>query len=793
LALDVQRYLADEPVLAGPPGTGYRLRKFVRRNKAAVAVTGIVLVLLMLLGGGSGWVVRDRAARRSKTANDLDRAVERTELFLGQKRLSEARAALDGAGTLAQELPADPGRDERLANLNEQLDAADRDREFVAEYEKIRLKVESQVDVATSTFKEESIVPEIRDLLRRYGIVVGETTPDQAAALIRGRSEPVSGQLVAAIQDCVVYGLKEDKRSREWFRTVLLAADADPWRVALRTAARVGDLTTIERLIRDVDVGKHPPGLLILLAEVLPEELKSTRLELLRRIQRANPDDLWANMSLAAELFGRARYSESARFLTAAIALRPDNPGLYLNRGSCLAELSEPDAAIEDFQKCLLLAPRYAGAMTSLADAWRKKGKLQEALALSNSAIEIDPRSKRSWANRALAFQNLKQYEKAIADNTRAIELDERYAAAWANRAEAHRLLRQYDLALADSTKAIALDERAASAWSNRADCYLQSGEVRKAVADATRSIELDPTDAFAWYIRGGAYLRLGDSDKAVADCSRGVDLRPDDPWAHYNLGTCLFETGHPEKGVAALRRAIVLDDTFPEAHCNLGHALRQSGQFAEALKEFKRGDELGRKNPVWPYPSADWVQMCKRLVELDGRLPEYLSGVSKPSSPEERIELAELCAYKRLYRAAVRFYDEAFSPLSVRTAPLVGAHRYNAACSAALAGCGQGQDAEKPDEQQRTRLRLQALGWLRGTLETVGRLIDSQPARRADLAKELNHWKTDPDLEGVRDGPKLARLPATELQSWQQFWDDVNATLKRAAETPTQKTPDPK
>ncbi len=35
LAEDVQRYLADEPVEARPPSAGYRLRKFVRRNRAA--------------------------------------------------------------------------------------------------------------------------------------------------------------------------------------------------------------------------------------------------------------------------------------------------------------------------------------------------------------------------------------------------------------------------------------------------------------------------------------------------------------------------------------------------------------------------------------------------------------------------------------------------------------------------------------------------------------------------------------------------------------------------------------
>ena len=37
LAADVQRYLADEPVTAGPPSAAYRLRKFARRNKGVLA------------------------------------------------------------------------------------------------------------------------------------------------------------------------------------------------------------------------------------------------------------------------------------------------------------------------------------------------------------------------------------------------------------------------------------------------------------------------------------------------------------------------------------------------------------------------------------------------------------------------------------------------------------------------------------------------------------------------------------------------------------------------------------
>src|SRR5207244_1415047 len=69
LAMDVQRYLADEPVLAGPPGAGYRLRKFVRRNKGRVAAAALAAVLLVLGATVSTWQAV-RATRAETQARD---------------------------------------------------------------------------------------------------------------------------------------------------------------------------------------------------------------------------------------------------------------------------------------------------------------------------------------------------------------------------------------------------------------------------------------------------------------------------------------------------------------------------------------------------------------------------------------------------------------------------------------------------------------------------------------------------------------------------------------------------
>src|SRR5271157_1660268 len=58
-ALDVQRYLADEPVLACPPSALYRLRKLARRNRGRFVAAGVLGLALLVAVGGIGWTMLD--------------------------------------------------------------------------------------------------------------------------------------------------------------------------------------------------------------------------------------------------------------------------------------------------------------------------------------------------------------------------------------------------------------------------------------------------------------------------------------------------------------------------------------------------------------------------------------------------------------------------------------------------------------------------------------------------------------------------------------------------------------
>jgi eukaryotic-like serine/threonine-protein kinase len=63
LVMDLQRYLAHEPVIARPAKRAYVFRKFVRRNRVAVtAGSGIVLSLLLGMGTAYTYYLREREA-----------------------------------------------------------------------------------------------------------------------------------------------------------------------------------------------------------------------------------------------------------------------------------------------------------------------------------------------------------------------------------------------------------------------------------------------------------------------------------------------------------------------------------------------------------------------------------------------------------------------------------------------------------------------------------------------------------------------------------------------------------
>jgi Flp pilus assembly protein TadD len=413
----------------------------------------------------------------------------------------------------------------------------------------------------------------------------------------------------------------------------------------------------------------------------------------------------------------------------------------------------------------------------------------RKALAVGyyRAALALRPDSPMAHHNLGNALRDLGDLAGAAAEHRKALEIHPEYAQNHDSLGLDHYLQGDQAGAVAEYRKALALRPQNPRTHTNLGNALQELGDLAGAAAEHRKAIELQPDLAEAHQNLGAALERQGDLAGALTESRRALALKPDRADLHYSVGCSLSRQGDLAGAVVEYRKALALDPEYAEAHCNLGIALERQGEFAAALAELRRGHELGSKRPRWQYDTAEWVRRCQRLADLDARLPGILAGKASAAGAGERLELAQICTFKQLNRAAARFFEEAFAAEPGPGPDLRASQRYNAACAAALACAGRGGDAHGLDEKERARLRDLALGWLRADLAAYGRGLDTAPeAARSFAVRWMQHCLADPDLAGVREPESLARLAEGERQAWQQLWGELRDRLARARGKPT-------
>jgi tetratricopeptide (TPR) repeat protein/serine/threonine protein kinase len=787
-AADVQHYLHDEPVLACPPSAWYRLRKVARRNRARLMVTGVVLLCIVLLGGSAGWTVLDRVARRAEAVVRAGDALEEVVRLQGQQKWAQAA----GAARRAEDLLAGGGGPEAV---RQQARGLREDMEMAARLEDCRLQ---EAAVKDWFFDASRLDRAYATAFREYGLDVEQLSAQEAGERMAARSIRV--QLAAALDDWARAARGARRPGGEGWKHLLAVArvaDPDGWRNRFRDAWARWDRKSLEGLGTSAPVAKLPAPTLVALSLALNQVgAREPALALLRQAQRQYPDDLWTNHSLAFQLANDTsppRPEEAIGFYRAAVALRPQSPGVRLNLGMALERTRRLDEASAEYREALRLKPGYAEAHSNLGATLAGKGQLEEAIAECREALRLKQDYPDAHNNLGAALANKGRLDEAIAafrqavrlkpgdatfhcglgnalsekgrldeaitESRTAIRLKPDFAKAHSNLGGALSVQGKLPEAVAALRKAVELDPNLADAHNNLGAALAKQGKLKEAIAACYKAIGLKPNDAvmhfnlaillreqgtltqalaefrkaielkpdFAEAYRDLGLLlhRQGQPDQAMAAFRKVIELKPNDANAynhlaaclreqghladasaavrkalalkpdlsdaHHNLGVLLYQQGQPDQAIAAFRKAVELkpdgaqthfdlaavlrvrgrpDEAIAEyratialepengsAHCELGLALRQKGQFAEALQAFRRGHELGSKQPGWRYPSAQWVHHAEQLVALAAKLPKILEGKVEPADAAERVALARLCQhYRKQYAAAARF-----------------------------------------------------------------------------------------------------------------------------------------
>jgi tetratricopeptide (TPR) repeat protein/tRNA A-37 threonylcarbamoyl transferase component Bud32 len=308
----------------------------------------------------------------------------------------------------------------------------------------------------------------------------------------------------------------------------------------------------------------------------------------------------------------------------------------------------------------------------------------------------------------------------------------------------------------------------------------------REEAALAARAARAPPEDLTTNLVAAlGA--RLAGRAEGLALLRSAVRKKPDDFWLNYHMSRALMLAGRFKDAEGYYRAALALRPDNPLALTSLGLAMERQGNWREAAALYSRamaGDgarESYRGLRSALLASSRLKMFGENSPSVEQRVSDMLKEPPRPQNSKERLALASHCLVRERYATAARLYSEAFAASPDLADDLDAGHRYNAATSAALAGCGKGKDAAGLPEVEKARLRGKALEWLRADLARWSKRAGGGRREEAVEAKSmLQPWQVEPAFAGVRDPAGLGRLLEAEQRAWERFWSDVEALLRK-------------
>jgi tetratricopeptide (TPR) repeat protein/serine/threonine protein kinase len=695
-AQDLQRYLADEPVLACPPSVGYRFRKFARRNKVALAIAGLILSFLLLLGGGAGWALRDRTARQEETAHQASESLTRARKWMGENKLALARQELaEAKGRIRGDRAALHSLTEQIEALEAELEKFESFLSLLDQAHQAELPGSLELAVLDQSTKSTSqplrwrerdpanAVPFLLQALSLYQIIERD---DWLAVLEGGLLEPGqrmqirssayeellwladdvsrrwedhrSGQKLSLL-DAARESLAYLRKAEETFRptSAFYRLRAQCHKSLGETEEARADQALAEKTPAVIALDHYLPGLSAYAARNKAQGVKHFEAAL-----RVEPTHYWSLMRLGYCLTDLGEqeqdFAAGAAAFSGCILKRPAHAHAYYCRGLAYSKMQRNEEALADYVKATELHPKHLTAWNARAAAHHQLAQLEKALAAYSKAIDLDPKCAIAWRNRGVTYHQMGEHDKAIADYSKVIELDPKDRLAWCWRGQTYTELGELNKALDDLSKTVDINPKIAETWQNRGTVYQRLNRDEEALADHTKAIQLDPGMAGAWNGRGGAYYRLRQYAKALANYAEAIKLDPKRAEAWANRGWTYLRLDQMEKALADFEKAIELDPRFAFAWAGRGCAHWDLRRPAEARADFEKAIEL---NPREEAALAGRGLSRLNLGDTDGALDDLTRAVQlDPKLPGAWRDLGRIAEMSGRWGKAICHYSKA-------------------------------------------------------------------------------------------------------------------------------------
>jgi serine/threonine protein kinase/tetratricopeptide (TPR) repeat protein len=626
LALDVDHYLHDEPVLACPPSGLYRFRKFARRNRGRLAAAALLAVLL--LAAVAGLVVSNVLISRETEQKDqaLRQAQANAEEADRQRRLAQAnlRLARKAVDDLYLELVGEfqnSGRYEsHLAQKFQQKTLA-----FYQEFARLQ-----ETD------------PELRLAVARAQIRVAQIHRDFAQS---ARAEEAVTRAIARLEELLAERPDDPAPRRELAKACGLLGYLLV--VTHRNAAAEPVYRRAIALLSppSADAGAGPvdryqlANVYLEFARLLPrdqaEEAIRTANQLADRLVADSPNEgtYWGLQLIARQRLGKSlasgqRYQEAEATFREALALldryraglnrSQASAGVQLEFAAVLQAAGRPDEAEAHVRKGVELLeqlphtsvdwPTLFEGYEQLAVLVARGGRTDEATAVRRRAIDSLGRFvaalPREEAYEEMALGNFSRFTYCLRRCGERLDREPEYRGI---RAAAERLAAKFPsrpgpralLAYWHASLGSILTTRGRP--TEAAEEFRQARDVYRAVLD------LDPKrframNNLAWLLANCPDPRFRDAGRAVELARKATELAPQYAFLWNTRGVAHYRAGEWEAAIAALEKSMAL---YPRRYSE-GARLESFSTFFLALAHARLGH--GAEARRWYDRAVRWM-----------------------------------------------------------------------------------------------------------------------------------------------------------------------------------------
>jgi eukaryotic-like serine/threonine-protein kinase len=435
LAMDLERHLGNEPVVACPPGRLYRFQKFVRRNKMTTSAVALIALVLILGIIGTTW----QAVRATRAET------------LAKQRLTESEALSKFLRGVFRS--PDPTRDGRTITVAEALNKAARDLERDLATQPAR-RAHLQANLAL-TYDALGLYREaiaLQEQARDYHLAV--SGPEHPATLEAMHNLAISYQHAGRRGEAIellerVSSLRLKVQGTEHTNTLKTMSDLAALNAELgRRPEAIKLLEEVLALSRRINGLENPDTLAAMINLASSYSLAGRRDEALKLREQTlplsrkvfgpeHPNTLWAMHNLANSYSYAGRRDEALKLREQTLALRrkvdgpehPDTLSAMINLSASYDDAGRRAEALELRElvlplSCKVLGPEHPNSLTAmdhLAKSYGQAGRANEAINLREQALVLNRRVNGPehpdtlWAMNSLGFSYFEAGRRAEA------------------------------------------------------------------------------------------------------------------------------------------------------------------------------------------------------------------------------------------------------------------------------------------------------------------------------------------------------------------------------------------